>query len=134
MIVKQAWVQASLVWAIGLVSLLVFYRRTRNLYVNGMQDMPLLVAQMAPRARVPATVSRVRETRETPGASGSSLSWAVQSRSFCSRPPHLPVSSTMLLPAHYQVYVPPPLQNGGLLWWPEFNKTWALFGMPGYSW
>ena len=31
-------------------------RRTQGLYINGMREMPLLVAQMAPRARVPATV------------------------------------------------------------------------------
>lgn len=49
--------------------------------------MPLLVAAMAPRARVPASV-----------------------------------------------YVPPPLQNGGTGWYPEFNKIWAHLGMPGYSW
>jgi hypothetical protein len=60
--------------------------RTQDLYISGMREMPLLVAQMAPRARVPSTV-----------------------------------------------YVPPPLQNGGWLWWPEFNKVWAHLGMPGYS-
>jgi hypothetical protein len=32
------------------------------------------------------------------------------------------------------VYVPPPLQAGGLLWWPEHNKVWQHLGMPGYSW
>ena len=31
-------------------------RRTRDLYIHGMREMPLLVAHMAPRARVPATV------------------------------------------------------------------------------
>lgn len=51
-----------------------------------MREMPLLLAQMAPRARVPATV-----------------------------------------------YVPPPLQQNGFMWNPEFNKVWEFFGMPGYS-
>ncbi|KIY96999.1 ERD4-related membrane protein [Monoraphidium neglectum] len=70
MIVKRAWAQATL-----------------DLYIHGMREMPLLVAQMAPRARVPATV-----------------------------------------------YVPPPLQANGWLWYPEFNRCWEWFGMPGYSW
>ncbi|KAI8469089.1 MAG: hypothetical protein J3K34DRAFT_514584 [Monoraphidium minutum] len=56
MIIKSAWAQATLMWAIGLVSLYAYYRRTRDLYIHGMREMPLLVAQMAPRARVPATV------------------------------------------------------------------------------
>ena len=30
--------------------------RTRDLYIQGMKEMPLLIAQMAPRARVPPTV------------------------------------------------------------------------------
>jgi hypothetical protein len=28
-------------------------------------------------------------------------------------------------------YVPPPLQERGLGWYPEFNKVWEWFGMPG---
>jgi hypothetical protein len=31
------------------------------------------------------------------------------------------------------VYVPPPLQEKGQGWYPEFNKVWEWFGMPGYS-
>jgi hypothetical protein len=30
-------------------------------------------------------------------------------------------------------YVPPPLQANGMGWYPEFNKVWEWFGMPGYS-
>ncbi|KAI8465074.1 MAG: hypothetical protein J3K34DRAFT_525694 [Monoraphidium minutum] len=87
MIVKRAWAQATLLWVIGLVSVYAFHQRTQEVYGGAMREMPLLLAQMAPRARVPATV-----------------------------------------------YVPPPLQANGWLWYPEFNRVWEFFGMPGYSW
>jgi hypothetical protein len=38
------------------LALALHCRRTRDLYLHGLREMPLLVAQMAPRARVPATV------------------------------------------------------------------------------
>lgn len=60
--------------------------RLNRRYMNAIAEMPLYLAQMAPRARVPATT-----------------------------------------------YVPPPLQCNGLGWYPEFNKVWEWFGMPGYS-
>ncbi|GBF99191.1 hypothetical protein Rsub_11636 [Raphidocelis subcapitata] len=86
MMVKSAFVQATLLWVVGLVAIYSFYRRTQDLYVGALSEMPLLVAQMAPRARVPATV-----------------------------------------------YVAPPLQHGGWLWYPEHNKVWENVGMPGLS-
>jgi hypothetical protein len=67
--------------AVGEAALLSFAwrpqtcRRTQDLYVGALSEMPLLVAQMAPRARIPATV-----------------------------------------------YVPPPLQQGGWLWYPEVRE------------
>eukprot|EP00882_Tetradesmus_deserticola_P006668 GHRQ01007021.1.p1 GENE.GHRQ01007021.1~~GHRQ01007021.1.p1 ORF type:complete len:398 (+),score=195.57 GHRQ01007021.1:139-1194(+) len=86
MIVKKAFVQATLLWVAGIISTLAFRSRLNRRYMNAIQEMPLYLAQMAPRARVPATT-----------------------------------------------YVPPPLQVNGLGWYPEFNKVWEWFGMPGYS-
>lgn len=31
------------------------------------------------------------------------------------------------------VYVPPPLQESGLGWYPEWGKVWEWFGMPTYA-
>ena len=56
MIVKAAWAQATVLVVVGLLSIFSYYKRTRTLYLHGLREMPLLVAQMAPRARVPATV------------------------------------------------------------------------------
>lgn len=86
MIVKKAFVQATLLWVAGLIFTLAFSSRLNRRYMNTIKEMPLYLAQMAPRARVPATT-----------------------------------------------YVPPPLQANGLGWYPEFNKVWEWFGMPGYS-
>ncbi|GBF87290.1 ERD4-related membrane protein [Raphidocelis subcapitata] len=55
MIIKRAWAQATLLWVFGLVALYAFHQRTRSRYVLGLREMPLLVAQIAPRARVPPT-------------------------------------------------------------------------------
>ena len=55
----------------------------RNKYQRGTERMPILLANSAPRARVPSTA-----------------------------------------------YVPPPLQENGVGWYPEFNKVWEWFGMP----
>ncbi|KAF6257975.1 hypothetical protein COO60DRAFT_1701539 [Scenedesmus sp. NREL 46B-D3] len=86
MIVKKAFVQATLLWVAGIIFTAAFSSRLNRRYMNAIQEMPLYLAQMAPRARVPATA-----------------------------------------------YVPPPLQANGLGWYPEFNKVWEWFGMPGYS-
>eukprot|EP00878_Enallax_costatus_P009758 GHUV01010191.1.p1 GENE.GHUV01010191.1~~GHUV01010191.1.p1 ORF type:complete len:1012 (+),score=268.71 GHUV01010191.1:434-3469(+) len=86
MIVKKGFVQASLLWVAGFLFIAAFQHRLNRRYMNAIREMPLYLAQMAPRARVPSTT-----------------------------------------------YVPPPLQANGLGWYPEFNKVWEWFGMPGYS-
>ncbi|KAF8056000.1 ERD4 [Scenedesmus sp. PABB004] len=86
MIVKRAFVQASLLWVGGFIGIIAFRTRLNRRYMNAIAEMPLMLAALAPRARVPPTA-----------------------------------------------YVPPPLQANGLGWYPEFNKVWEWFGMPGYS-